>query len=248
MASATLQQAPEAPENGNSFSRLVGVIFSPRATFESIARRPTWLVPVIILCLVEIAIVGVYGQRAGWRSLIEKQLSNNSQFQQLSKADQEERIEIATKYASKFAYGEVVLAPFIAAFLFGGIFWLILNMGAGAKVGYKICLAISAYGFVPAILGSILGIVIICLKDPSTIDLQNLLASNAGAFLPPDASKPLAALLKSVDILLFWEMFLVAIGFNAAAPKKLSTFGAFAWLFGLWVVVVICRVGFAAAF
>ena len=45
MATATLQQAPEAPEKVNSFGRIVGVIFSPKETFESIARRPTWLVP-----------------------------------------------------------------------------------------------------------------------------------------------------------------------------------------------------------
>jgi len=33
---------------------------------------PTWLLPVILLCIAESAIVGVYGHRIGWRSLIEK--------------------------------------------------------------------------------------------------------------------------------------------------------------------------------
>ena len=51
MASATLQQAPEAPEKVNSFGRIVGVIFSPKETFESIARQPTWLVPVIFVTI-----------------------------------------------------------------------------------------------------------------------------------------------------------------------------------------------------
>jgi len=248
MVSAPLQQAPEAPENGNSFSRIVGVIFSPRPTFESIARRPTWLVPIILLCIVEIGVVAVYGQRVGWRSLIEKQMGNNSQFQQLPAADQQQRIEIATKYASKIAYVEVIVGPFIAALLFAGIFWLLFNMGAGAKVGYKHSLAITSYGLVPGILASILGILVIFLKDPSTVDIQNLLASNVGAFLSSDAPKPLAALLKSVDILIFWEMFLIAVGFSAAAPRKLSTGKAFAWLFGLWAVLVLARMGIASVF
>jgi hypothetical protein len=46
----------------------------------------------------------------------------------------------------------------------------------------------------------------------------------------------------------FWEMILLAIGYSAAAPKKISFGGALAWILGLWVLVVFIRVGFAAAF
>ena len=246
MASATLQQAPEAPEKGNSFGRIIGVIFSPKPTFESIARRPTWLAPVILLCLVQCAVVAIYGQRVGWRSLLEKQMGSNAQFQQLSKAQQQQRIEIAMPYVSKIAYVEVIIGPFIAAFLFAGIFWLLFNMGAGAKFGYRVSLGVASYGFVPTIIGSLLGILVIYLKDPSTIDLQNLLATNVSSYLSSDAPKWTHAL-RLVDIFLFWEMFLLAVGFSAAAPKKLSTGRAFAWIFGLWALVFLCWAGFAAA-
>ena len=46
MASATLPSA-EVPEHGNSFARIFGVLFSPKATFQSIVRQPTWVVPII---------------------------------------------------------------------------------------------------------------------------------------------------------------------------------------------------------
>ena len=185
MASATLQQAPEAPEKVNSFGRIIGVIFSPKATFQSIARRPTWLIPVILLCLAECVVVGVYGQRVGWRSMLEKQLANNSQFQQLPAQAQQDRITSIMGYVSKIAYAEVIIGPFLAAFALAGIFWLIFNMGAGAKIGYKVSLAVVSYALVPGILGSLLGVLIIYLKDPSTVDLQHLLASNVGAFSRP---------------------------------------------------------------
>lgn len=246
MASATLQQAPEAPESSNPFARIVGVIFSPKATFQSIVRKPNWLVPVVLLCIAECAVVGVYGQHVGWRSMLEKQLANNDQFQQLKPEAQQERINIALPWVSKIAYVEVVVGPFIAVFLFAGIFWLIFNMGAGAKIGYMVCAAITAYAFVPAIFGTLLGIIIIFLKDPSTIDLQHLVASNAGAFLPSTAPKALTAALRAVDIFIFWEMFLLAVGFSAAAPRKLSTAGAFGYIFGLWLFVVICTAGIVA--
>jgi len=111
-------QSTQPPEHDNSFSRIFGVLFSPKATFESIARRPTWLVPVILLCIVELCIIGVFSRRVGWRGLIEKQMANSSQFQQLSPAQQQNQIEVALRYAPAFGYVEVILAPFLAALAF----------------------------------------------------------------------------------------------------------------------------------
>jgi hypothetical protein len=247
VASPTVQ-TPEPVEESNSISRIFGVLFSPKATFQSIARRPTWLLPIVLLCIVESAIVGVYGHRVGWRSMLEKQLANNSQFQALSPAEQESRIEVALKYTPPIAYTEVILGPFLVAVILAGVFWLIFNMAVGAKIGFRLCLAVVAYALVPGIFLSLVGILILYLKDPSTVDLQNLIASNVGAFVSSDTAKWLHALLSSIDLFVFWEMILLAFGFSAAAPKKVSFGGAFAWIFVLWLVVVMIRVGFAAAF
>jgi hypothetical protein len=46
----------------------------------------------------------------------------------------------------------------------------------------------------------------------------------------------------------FWTMALLAIGYAAANPKKISTGSAFAVVVGMWVVWVLVKVGFAAAF
>jgi hypothetical protein len=247
MASAVIQP-PAVPEPVNSFGRIIGVLFSPKATFESIARRPSWLLPIVLLCIVAASIVGVYGHRVGWRGLIEKQMSSNSQFQQLSPAEQESRIQIGLKYAPGVGYAEVIIIPFLSALIFAGIFWLIFSMVVGAKISFRTSLAVASHGFVPSILGSLIGILILFLKDPSTVDLQHLVASNAGAFLSSDSPKWLVALLSSVDLFLFWEMILLAIGYSATAPKKISFASAMAWILGLWALVVIIRVGFAAAF
>ena len=42
--------AGEAPESTNAIGRMIGALFSPQKTFQSIARRPTWLPPVILAC------------------------------------------------------------------------------------------------------------------------------------------------------------------------------------------------------
>jgi hypothetical protein len=246
MASATLPSA-ERPEPGNSLGRIFGAIFSPKPTFESIARRPTWLLPVLLLCIVELGLLVVYGQRAGWRGLIEKQMSSSSQFQELPAAQKERQIEMATKIAPYVAYVEVIIGPFLAVLAVAGIFWLIFNMVVGAKFGFKTSMGIVAYGLIPGILLSLLGILILFLKDPSTVDLQHLVASNVGSFLSDNSPKWLIAALRAVDIFIFWEMILLAIGYSAAAPKKISFAKAFAWILSLWFLVVLIIAGFTAA-
>jgi hypothetical protein len=241
-------QNPEAPADANSIGRIFGVLFSPKSTFASIARRPTWILPVIILCIVELCIIGVFSRRVGWRDLIEKQMAGNSRFQQLTPAQQETQIQVALKVAPIVAYVPAVVGPFLIALAFAGIFWLIFNMAVGAKFGFRPALAVVSYSQVPSILGGLVGMLILFLKDPSTVDLQHLVASNAGAFLSGDSPKWLSALLGSVDLFLFWEMILLAMGFSAVAPKKISVGGAFAWILGLWALGVMIRVGFAAAF
>jgi len=39
---------------------------------------------------------------------------------------------------------------------------------------------------------------------------------------------------------------MIAIGFAAANPKKIKTGSAFGIVFGIWILFVLCKVGWAA--
>jgi Yip1 domain len=240
--------AAEAPESTNAVGRMFGVLFSPQKTFQSIARRPTWLPPVILACLLALVVVALFSQRVGWRSYLEKQVANSSRFQQLSADQQEQTMEAQLKWTPRVAYVEVVIAPFAGALALAGIFLGVLNGLGGTRFNFKTSLGIVSYSWMPNVISGLLGIVVLLVKDPATIDLQNLVASNAGAFLADNSPKWLVAMLTPVDLFSFWVMVLLAIGYSTAAPKKLSFIKAFAWIFSLWVVYVLVRVGLTAAF
>jgi hypothetical protein len=240
--------AAEVPESSNSFGRMFGALFSPQKTFESIARRPTWLVPVVLGCLLGVSVVSLFGHHVGWRGFFEKQLTSSSSFQQLPVDQQEQRLNATLKYGPKAVYIQVVIAPFLGALIIAALFLGLFNGLAGTRLNFKTSLGIVAYGGMPRVIAGLLGILVLLLKDPTTIDLQNLVASNAGAFLADNSPKWLVALLTPVDLFSFWVMILMAIGYSAAAPKKLSSVKAFAWIFSLWVVYVLVRVGLTAAF
>jgi hypothetical protein len=78
--------------------------------------------------------------------------------------------------------------------------------------------------------------------------MDNILASNPGAFLSDDAARWLTALLSSLDIFTIWTVVLLAIGFGVADTKKLSFSKAFTVVLLIWLFGVACKVGIAFAF
>jgi hypothetical protein len=89
---------------------------------------------------------------------------------------------------------------------------------------------------------------VILLKPPDMVDLDNLLASNPGAFLSSDAAKWLVVLLGSLDLFVIWTLLLQAVGYTAANPRKISFGRALATLIVVWILWIAVKVGWAAAF
>jgi len=238
----------EVQEGGNSFTRVFGAIVSPKETFQSIVRRPTWLVPVILVSIFSLGAVVLFGHRGGWPSYFERQMAANSRVQQMNAQQRQQALQIQLKIGVPATYAVLPVATFVVVLVIASILLGLFNGIAGAKIGFKTSLGIVAYAYSPGIISGLLAMTVISLKDVTTVDLQNIVASSAAAFLPDTAPRWMVALLGSLDIFSFWYMILMAIGYAAAAPKKLSTGKAFAWIFSVWLIYVLIKVGLTAAF
>lgn len=249
MATTTSTSPAQAPEAGsNSFARIFGVLFSPKATFESIVRTPSWWLPVVIIVLLSLVVVGIFDKRGGWPYYLQKQMASNSRFQQLTPQQQQAQMAMALKVTPYFVYGEVAVVVPVVIVIVASVMLGLFNGLQGTQIKFKTALSIVSYAWVPGIITGILGIVVMCLKDPATVDLQNIVVANASAFISADSARWKIMLLSSIDIFTFWEMFLMAIGFGVAAPRKLSTGKAFGSIFVVWLVWVALKVGLTAAF
>jgi hypothetical protein len=244
---ATMPPAQEPERESNSIARIFGALFSPAETFRSIVRKPTWLLPVILIVLLSLAVVGIFAKRGGWESYFQRQDQVSSRFQQLTPQQQRQAIQAQMKFGPVAGYASAAVAPFIDAVVLAAIFLGVFNLIGGAQVKFKTSLGIVSYALTPLIISGLLGIVILYLKDPATVDLQNIVASNAGVFLSRDAPRWQVSLLSSLDVFSFWAMSLLAIGYSAAEPKKFSFAKAFAYIFAIWLVFVLVKVGATAA-
>jgi len=244
--------SPEAAPSVSSIGRIFGAIFSPKPTFESIAQRPTWILPLVLISILSIVTIFIFSQRVGWRSFMIRQDQQNSRLQkqmdQMTPEQREKMLDQQTKIAPIFGYVFGVLGIFIVAVIIAAVLMVAFNMMIGGVIGFKTSLGIVTHSWVPGIIGGLLGILVLFLKDPSTIDLQHLVAANAGAFLSDDAPKWQEALLGSFDLFTFWNMILMGIGYSAINPKKISFGKALGTVVVVWAIYVVCKVGIAAAF
>src|SRR5262249_93022 len=141
-----------------------------------------------------------------------------------------------------------VCGPILAVLIVGAVMLGAFNLLGGANANFKTSMAIVAHAYCPGILSSLLLILVIFLRPYGTLNLDNPLASNLGAFLPDDASKWLTSLAGSIDLFSFWTLILIGIGFAAFNPRKLKTGGAIGIAVVVWAAYVAIKVGITFVF
>jgi hypothetical protein len=242
---AVPETQPTSQPETSALGRITGMIVGPTRTFGEIARRPTWLVPLLALWVLSIIVSGLLAQKTDWRSFFERQMSKNSRFDQMPQDQKDNILEKQVQYGPKFAFAfGVILTPIFVLFI-TLVYWGAFNLFNGAALTFKQAFGMVSHAFVPLIISSLLAIIILVIKPHGDVDPEHFLASSLGAFLPDDAPKWLAALGQSLELFWIWTLALVAIGFSAASPKKIKPAGAFLTVFGMWAVWVLGKVAFA---
>jgi hypothetical protein len=250
MATIASLPAPEAQSQPaiSPFGRIIGVFFSPKATFEDIVRKPSWVLPIVLLTLFSIGVSFAINQRINWREFMAQQIEKSPQAANMSAEQKEQRIEGGAKFSPILTWAIGVCGPIVFALVVALVMWGAYNLLGGANTNFGTSFAITSHAALTGLVSSLLFILVLYLKAPGTVDLENPVATNLAAVLPDDSAKWLVALLKSIDIFTFWTLILLAIGFATTNPKKLKGSKAFTIAFSVWAVYVVLRVGSAWIF
>ena len=244
-ATPTVGTPEERPAVGG-FSRLIGVIVNPRATFADIARRPTWVLPFLLFCGLSLVVGALLGQKTDWHDFFERQMSKNARFDQMSQTQKDQMLENQVKYAPKVSFLFGFLGTAVTVLLMALIYWGMFNLFTGAGLRFGQAFGITSHAFVPSMIGGVLAIIIILIKPRGEVDPEHFLASSLSAFLPDGSPHWLESLGQSLELFWILSLALLAIGFSAANPKKIKTVPAFLVVFGLWGILVFAKVAWAA--
>ncbi len=251
MGTTAVAPAPGGePAKIGTFGRLTGVLFSPGPTFEDIARKPSWLAPMVILLILNIGVTAIVAKKLDWSTVVRNQIENSSRASQLTEEQKDQQIAMGAKIAPYIAWGGGILGMPIFVLILALVYWLGFNLLKGAGLKFSTAFGITVYALVPTMLAFILAGIILYLKPAEEInpDPARMAATSLAAFLPSTAPKWLVAIGGSLDIFWIWCIALLAIGYSAANPRKITRGSAFAVVVGIWLVWVLAKVGWAAAF
>jgi Yip1 domain len=248
MATTSLP-APEAQATISPVGRIIGVFFSPKATFEDIARKPSWLAPILLLTAIGLAMNLTLVRKADWRAFAEEQLNNSPRGQQIPPDQKDLAIERTAKGNQYFCYVRGVCGTAFLGLILALVYWGAYALVGGARLTFGKSFAVIAYSMLPGGLRELLGIPILILKDPSTLgNPYNFIGSNPGAYMSLSDPKWLVALAQSVDLFVLWSLVLTAIGFHFMDPKKLTLSKSGSIVTGVYVFFMLLGVTLAWVF
>jgi Yip1 domain len=252
MASTPTFPSPQqAPASAGSFGRMIGVFFTPRQTFGEIARQPNWVVPLLVMTLISLCLSWAINKRVDWRQVTEDRIEQSrfasSRMDQLPPDQRRQAIDRQAASAPITRYVRGAVGTALLALILGVVYFGVFNLLAGAGVSFSQAYSLIMYTLLPIALKELIEIPILFIKDPSTIDPDNFLASNPAAILSniPAWEK---VLLGSFDLFSLWGALLVAVAFSAANPKKVSFGKALGLVAAVYIGLTLLFTGILAPF
>ncbi|MDA1093731.1 MAG: YIP1 family protein [Acidobacteria bacterium] len=218
--------------------RLVGVIFTPRKTFEGIARRPLWLGALLTVALViAAASTWLVSTELGQQMLLEQQVSAMESFGLTVSDEMYDQLRRRLASAVYFTAGGVLVSMPLVALVVASVVWVVGYVGFGGGASFRQMFAVVAHVGAINIVQQLFVIPLNyargAMSNPTTI----------AAFFPMIEDGTFAArALGLIDLFVIWQLSVLAVG--VAVLYKRRT-GMVATVFYLLYAVIAVGGGFA---
>jgi hypothetical protein len=212
-------------------ARLLGVIFSPAATFKSIAAHPKWLGAFLVVLL---ALAGgqfaFLSTKVGMDAMLDQQIKRIESMGGTVTAEQEAQQEKMLPMMRYIVGGATLVVGTIMTFAFAGILYAVFTALMGGEASYKQVLAISTHAGAVQLLQ-------LAFTTPLNYFRESMSsATNLGVFVPfLDETSVIARFLGVIDLFLVWWLIVLAIGIGVLYRRK--TGPIFASFMGVYVVI-----------
>jgi hypothetical protein len=251
MSTAVSMPPVEEPPAKSFLQRFIGVFVSPSDTFADIVRKPDWVAPLVVLVIVTVAMMETMLAKIGAAAIVRNSIAQSKQGAQMSPDQIQQAVERSAGITATIMHVTGVVVVPIVLLIIAGIGMLIVSGIFGGSVKFKTAFSVTAYANLVTILGALMAIALMLFGDPERFNPQNPVPANLGFFLDAQStSKPLMALANSLDVFTLWFMALLGIGFAKAGSseadrRSLKPMSVFLAFFGLWVIWVLIKMGWA---
>lgn len=229
----------------SSWGRLIGALVAPGETFRSIAERPTWVVPFIVLLALGFGMRWLMDQRIDPEQAVREQ--TEAFGLELTQEQIDEQVEMSRNPRTRaLGVGAAVVGVTLLYLFAALLIWVGFRM-FGSELGYRTALSTFLYGLMPLGLAAVLNVPLILTRETITAEetlAGGVLASHLGFLAGEETPIALLSLLHSVDFFSIWSIILLVIGYRTAA--RVSTGTATAVVLSVWLLGVALKVGLMA--
>ena len=229
---------PAQEASGGAISRLFRVFVEPTAVFHELAATPTWVPPLIVVLVLSVAMQLVIGQRLDMEATIRQSLAERSQSgQEMSDEQVDRMVEMGTKTGGAMKWLTPVTVPVVFLVIAGVYFLGLKAVGSGAE--FKPVFATVLHANLPAAVlsSAVLALTAMRRATFTAQELEGMVRSNLGAFLPDGAPKPLVAFARVIDVFNIWQWILLAIGLAIVGKvARGKVIGVLAVVWGVWAL------------
>jgi len=229
--------APTGTEMG-AVARVINVFFSPGKTFESIARKPGFFLPILLLLVVTVGGGFLVVPKLDGGKIVDMQIDRMEEQGRTIGDEERETMEkvigVTTRLQPVIGAVFLVIMVLVVPSIYHGI-----ATAAGKATSWKAVFgAYSHVQMVQLIKGLLMLFVMLPRKSIDPTRIQGLLKSNVGAFLDPETTNRVAmAFLSQIDVFEIWAVILGTIALTKVTRFK--TGAAVAIVGGLWLLWVV---------
>lgn len=232
MANTTVETgATPAPQN--VFSRFIGIITSPRATYESVVAQPRWLGMLVLTTLIMTVCTTLpMTTEAGKEAALDQQVKQMESFGFTVNDEMYARLQKQMAIAPyTTAAGIIVMSPLMAV-VFAGILFAIFNAAMGGTASFKQVLTILVHASAISALGQLFTGPFNYFRGAMTS------ATNLAVALPmlPDGSF-LAKLAGMIDLFAIWWVIVLSMGLAVLYRRKTQPIAI--TLFSIYAVIAL---------
>jgi hypothetical protein len=232
---------------GRGFLRnLEDLYLSPGEAFAAILGRPRFWLPLLGYLALNLAFTAVWLHQMEPAQFLQTQLEESGKLDRIPPESRGAVMAAQARFFPIIAWASVLLGGPLSVVLVALVLLFIFRLLYAGEVTFPQAMAVVSYSFLAVhLLSTPLVLLVMGLKGDWNLNPQEALQANPTLLFDHTAvSRPVWALLGSLDLFSFWLIGLLALGFGAASRRGLST--AVWGVLGPWGLLVLGKVALAA--
>lgn len=233
VAPGTPSVPAEGPGSDHLLARLIGVIFSPQATFARIVARPRWVGALVVVTLaISLCTLGFLSTEPGQAAWLDQQVRQSEAFGRTMNAEQYAQMEKIVPFVGYIGGGTVLVMVPVITMVLAGILFAVFTAVLGGSATFKQTAGVVSHAGAVSVLQQLFILPLNYARESMAS------ATNLGVFVPfLDEGNIISRFLGTIDLFIVWWLIVLAIGLGVLYRRKTAPIF---WSFmGVYVVIAL---------